>query len=287
MSDQDKEENLKEFLDFYNAIQSKRYFLSDPKMNPFSDSKLIKKNNNTLGRLEDEKSPSKRLSVLNPITKFGAPGRHIKNIDEDSNKLITSQNNWIPERIRLKQMERETFILNESVESIKFLKNRTQKKLQKLIRTDYDIAKVEETLGKPRYQICGCCMVKYLLVNLPYKVSNKAIMDARKKWKQQYSSNDDADKSIKHVVDVFSDVTNMSQMNKREVASLYQYSLVCVFCAQFFNDPEEYRPSYCQVVAEEKLEHSLLQQKQNELKWDPLELLEADRKMQQLMEDMS
>ena len=290
-SDQDKtkkDENLREFLDFYNAVQSKRYFLSDPNANPFSDTKLIKKSSSRLERLEDQKVSSSRLNALSPLSKFQAPGR-IKHIQDEDSKLLVSQNNWVPEKLRIKQMEREATILQDSVESIIFLKNRTQKKLQKLTKTDFDLASTEESLRagtKPRFQMCGCCMIKYLRVNLPFKVPNKAILDARKKWKQQYatkSSSGSEEKSTMRVTDVFSDI---KQMNRKDATNLYDYTAVCAFCAQFFNNPDEYRPSYSQVVAEEKLERSILQQKQDELKWDPLALLEADRKMQQLMADV-
>lgn len=265
--DAQQEEDFKEFLEFYNAVQSKRYFLSDPAAKPFAPKSTTK----NIAKLESiESFNSNRCSVtLKPLRV-----RNIENNDEDY-KPIVSQNNWIPDKLRAKQMEREAAILNDSVQRMILLKNRSEKKLKKLSETEFEVAKRIEAVGKPKlYQLCGCCMIKYLVVNLPFKVPKKAVFDARKLWRQQ--------NGIRAVGDVF---TDMNGLTKREATQLYDYTHVCIFCAQFFNTPEEYRPSYEQVAAEGKQEQLVVQQKHDDLKWDPLALLEADRKMQKLIED--
>ena len=262
-----QEENLKEFLDFYNAVQSKRYFLSDPTAKPFAPKPATKKTTK-LESIESFNSHN-HSGTIKPLRI-----RKIDN-DEDSKPPNVSQNNWIPDKLRAKQMEREAAILNDSVQRMILLKNRSEKKLKKLSETDFEIAKRIEAVGKLKlYQLCGCCMIKYLVVNLPFRVPKKAVFDARKTWRQQ--------SGIRAVGDTFTDLNGLTKL---EAAQLYDYTQVCIFCAQFFSNPEEYRPSFKQVAAEEKLDQLVAKQKQEDLKWDPLALLEADRKMQKLIED--
>jgi len=52
---------------------------------------------------------------------------------------------------------------------------------------------------------------------------------------------------------------------------------VCVFCAQFFQVQEEYRPSYSTIVFQEKRAAYLENKRREEEYWDPLKMMEKDR----------
>ena len=53
--------------------------------------------------------------------------------------------------------------------------------------TDLEKAKTAEELGQNKRQECGCCL-QVLPINLPLKVSQKAVLDIRVKWSGDLSS---------------------------------------------------------------------------------------------------
>lgn len=100
-----------------------------------------------------------------------------------NNKLIKpSSENWIPDNIRLKSRMREIAIAKKNLDEM-MVREMDQAREQKRISIPlYDKALNEESLSMIKKIPCGCCLQKYLTVNLPLKVSKKAIIDVRVKW---------------------------------------------------------------------------------------------------------
>ena len=64
----------------------------------------------------------------------------------------------------------------------------------------------------------------------------------------------------------------------RSSTSLYDQVLVCLFCSQFFQSQEDYRPSYAEVLHKErKANYSALVEQERQY-WDPLMMMDKDKK---------
>lgn len=64
----------------------------------------------------------------------------------------------------------------------------------------------------------------------------------------------------------------------RSSTSLYDQVLVCLFCSQFFQSQEDYRPSYAEVLHKErKANYSALVEQERQY-WDPLVMMDKDKK---------
>ena len=54
---------------------------------------------------------------------------------------------------------------------------------------------------------------------------------------------------------------------------------VCVFCAQFFYLQEEYRPSFSDIVRQEKKAEYFDNRRREKEYWDPLKMMEKEREV--------
>lgn len=63
----------------------------------------------------------------------------------------------------------------------------------------------------------------------------------------------------------------------RSPASMYDQVLVCLFCSQFFQSQEEYRPSYADILHKERKANRLAFLEQERLYWDPLLMMDKDK----------
>jgi hypothetical protein len=63
----------------------------------------------------------------------------------------------------------------------------------------------------------------------------------------------------------------------RSPVSMYDQVLVCLFCSQFFQSQEEYRPSYADVLHEERKANHLALLEQERQYWDPLMMMDKDK----------
>ena len=176
--------------------------------------------------------------------------------------------------------------------------------------TDLDKARTEETLGAARKEPCSCCLQNYLYCNLPLKVTQKAILDLRRKWSGLLNSqtvfggsknDDETDNDSVGEGDPFPAGEGGSPLSTRRaqrdagkkkdapnpedrlavVPRCYSEVKVCYFCAQFFGDQEMYRPSYKQIVYQEKKEaydkNKVLLLEKN----DPLKIVERKREIEE------
>ena len=64
----------------------------------------------------------------------------------------------------------------------------------------------------------------------------------------------------------------------RSSISVYDKVPVCLFCSQFFQLQEDYRPSYADVLHKEKKASHLALVEQERQYWDPLMMLDKDKK---------
>ena len=58
---------------------------------------------------------------------------------------------------------------------------------------------------------------------------------------------------------------------------MYDQVLVCLFCSQFFQSQEEYRPSYADILHKERKANRLALLEQERLYWDPLLMMDKDK----------
>jgi hypothetical protein len=215
-----------------------------------------------------------------------------------------SNENWIPEEIRMKSLQRELLTVKEIFADTKTLEMSLQREMKRLSVSDLDRAKAEEKLVATRKMPCGCCMQEFLYVNLPMKVSKKAIIDIRVKWSGTLSSTSVfRGTSARELADTLAEQQKMKSSKKNygslsdseilapsaeidlmgsSVPRCYDTVGVCVFCAQFFQSPEDYRPSYQAIVYQEKKTAYFENKRREREYWDPLKMLEKDRETYEL-----
>lgn len=94
----------------------------------------------------------------------------------------TSTENWLPDTFRLKSRLRELSTVQTTLDEVLHSELDSSRRQKRSAINAYEKALNEESLFMVKKQPCGCCLQKYLYVNLPLKVSRKAIIDIRVKW---------------------------------------------------------------------------------------------------------
>lgn len=123
-----------------------------------------------------------------------------------------------------------------------------------------------------------------------HQVSQKAIIDIRVKWSGGLNSasvfgklpsnteDDEADGDVTRLSNSSSHSSIASNENKlTSITRCYNEVLVCCFCAQFFHDQEEYRPSFQKIYYEERKATFLENRRREKEYWDPLKMCEKYR----------
>lgn len=64
----------------------------------------------------------------------------------------------------------------------------------------------------------------------------------------------------------------------RSSINVYDQVLVCLFCSQYFQSPEDYRPSFADMVHGEKRADYLELLERERQYWDPLMMVEKDKR---------
>lgn len=211
-----------------------------------------------------------------------------------------SAENAIPDDRRTRSLQRQFMTVKQLLEESRSMQKSMERETRRLAVSDLERAKMQESLQTIHKVPCGCCQVLFLPVNLPVKVSRKAILDNRIKWSGRLNSRTifggrDTTRSLTGADDQWEGVTSKEEQaaaaaaaakeeeeealiaREKCVPRCYDQVGVCLFCAQFFQEPEKYRPSYRQIVFEEK-KAAFLQQKEREREWwDPLRMVEKDR----------
>ena len=250
----------------------------------------------------------------------------------------TSTENWLPESFRLKSRMRDIALAQETLDSMIVREIDFARENKRISTPIYDRALNEESLTMVKKHPCGCCLQKYLYVNLPLKVSQKAIIDIRVKWTGNMTSatifngtrtmtaaaSYDAgiDPNMMEIIkssrpntitmsntltsSALNTMTNTNTNTKtfknkklfsttidgksndaveyhdmhvsRSSINVYDQVLVCLFCKQFFQNQEDYRPSYAEMVHSERKTAHLKELEKEKLYWDPLMMIDKDKK---------
>jgi hypothetical protein len=194
----------------------------------------------------------------------------------------------------LRSIEREIQTTHVSINSYRpILMN--EEKARKFNATEIEKAKNSESLRSTKKISCGCCQFKFLSVNLPLKVSQKAISDIRLKWSNKLTSATVFNNSLPSrslLPRVAKSPLRMQQYSAERgdyesfesetfesdfvvpAPRCYDETPVCIFCAQFFRHPEEYRPSFQKIIYDER-KAAHMEKRRRELEyWDPLLMME-------------
>eukprot|EP01038_Epipyxis_sp_PR26KG_P007730 gene7730-10505_t len=203
---------------------------------------------------------------------------------KSANKI--SSENWIPEQLRLKSIHRDIGVAFSSLDDIVKRETNIAREMKRLAISDLQRAQVEESLGSTKKIPCGCCLKKFLYVNLPLKVSRKAVLDIRIKWSGMLNSSNvfiasqHFEVNNPHPKKSSSPTKEMNELQNTNFDvewKFYDEVGVCVFCAQFFDIQEEYRPSFQTITHQERKAAYLEDKRRQEEYWDPLKMCEKDR----------
>lgn len=215
-----------------------------------------------------KKSNNKPTYITNPAIK-----KTIETLaaEKYSKSSKPSSENWVPEIARMKVIERHIAVAKETLKDIMVREITNERENKRLNVTDLQRARFEEQLGATKKIQCGSCCQKFLYVNLPLVVTQKAVLDIRRKWSGLTSDNvfggNDSNESKKD-----------SRLNA--IPRCYDEVRVCVFCAQFFKNQNEYRPSYEDIMySEKKLIKDEVKAKEIQ-KNDPYLLVKKDRQLE-------
>lgn len=225
------------------------------------------------------------------------PSLHSKRLPENMERFLSSNKsnnklsseNWIPDDVRMRSFHRDLLNVKEILDDTKRLESSLNKEMKRLMVSDLERAKTEETLDATKKLPCGCCMQDFLYVNLPMKVSRKAILDLRVKWSGKLSSSTVfRSSSVRELTNSLAETSLPSgrtqKKTQEEIDALnatfprcYDKVGVCCFCAQFFQEPEEYRPSYQMITYQERKAAHFENKRREREYWDPLKMMEKDR----------
>jgi hypothetical protein len=100
----------------------------------------------------------------------------------------TSAENWLPDTFRLKSRLRDLATVQTTLDEVIHSELDSSRRQKRTAMNAYDKALNEESLHMVKKHPCGCCLQKYLYVNLPLKVSRKAIIDIRVKWTGNFAT---------------------------------------------------------------------------------------------------
>jgi hypothetical protein len=188
-------------------------------------------------------------------------------------KLKPSSENWVPEIIRMRSLHRDFSVAKENLGDIIKRETSERREMKQFQKSPYDIAVQEESLGTTHKVPCACCFQMFLYVNLPVRVTQKAVLDIRAKWSGGLNS-----------ATVF---TGVVSQNKREdrlkaIPRCYDDARVCYFCAQFFLVQEDYRPTFQQITYEERKTLHFDQLRREKEYWDPLLMASKDKDLAEM-----
>ena len=185
----------------------------------------------------------------------------IKNESEKQNRNKASSENWIPELTRMRSVHRHIAVAKETVNDMIIREINNAREMKQFKVTDFEKALQLESLGAKKKIPCACCYQLFSFVNLPLKVSNKAVVDMHKKWSGNATSG--------WWVKIDEKLSNLSRC--------YDDCSVCLFCSQFFHDQDSYRPSFDKLYYEQRKQAYFQQKRLEKEYWDPLKISEKYR----------
>ena len=178
---------------------------------------------------------SESVGALSPTAgDIGSPT--FVDLDEDLDEATVtrqfmakrSSESWIPWDVRFKMLRKNMKIQKENA-----LGNALWEDLLEKNEVDLDylsIARSQEKYSGKNKKKCALCRLEFLNVNLPLKISFKAILDLRQKW--GLNNGDDGGMLAK-------------------VPRCYDKVPICRYCAQFFHNTSSYRPGPSDIPVDE------------------------------------
>jgi hypothetical protein len=100
----------------------------------------------------------------------------------NSRKIKPSNENWIPDLERSRALERDFNVLKANLTDIQKREMQERREMKQFQVSDLEKSRNAESLGQVHRHACGCCLQKFLPLNLPLRVSQKAVLDIRIKW---------------------------------------------------------------------------------------------------------
>ena len=263
-----------------------------------------------------KKSPPRRASPRKHKSRMSAETHAIvqKQLDaltgDKFSKAKVSAENWIPQIVRHKSVEREIQVVKETTKDYHMLQVIQERQMKDILTSDIEKARNERRLlnflkierNKEIHDTpCGLCQVEFLSVNLPLKVSHRAIIDFRIMSKGDLNSftvfgkkpplaiedgkesaGDSDDGSRKQDVLDKSDRIRINHAKRYGVVPrCYDEVSVCLFCSQFFQQPEEYRPPFQKIYNDERDARERERKRIEEEYWDPLKMSEKFREAEE------
>jgi len=283
------EDSIYESDDYQEAVNETQQSVEaeiDDEANEINDIAVVVQNKDREKRTKNRERDAHNLSLLNQVM--------------INNKNISNEN-WIPEEQRMQSIGRNFKVAKECLVDIQKRETIERREMKSINVTDLAKAKVKETLGSLKKIDCGCCMRKFLDVNLPLKVSKKAIMDIRIMWSgslnsktvfggspveknkksdsEQYDTDGDSDTELQPASTSNADSQGGNDKKMAILTRLgcYESASVCIFCAQFFSHQEEYRPSYSTITFRERKAIHFENKRKEQEYWNPLKMMEKDR----------
>ena len=162
-----------------------------------------------------------------PISEANMEPNMLVDLDEDLDEATVTRNfmarrsneSWIPWDVRFKMLRKNMQIQKENALDTAIWDDLLEKNEVDL---DYlSIARSQEKYSGKNKKKCALCCLEFLNVNLPLKISLKAVLDLRTKW--GLTGGDDGGMLAK-------------------VPRCYDKVSTCRYCSQFFHNTESYRP---------------------------------------------
>ena len=183
----------------------------------------------------------------------------------------------------MRSVHRHIAAAKETVQDMHLRELNNEREMKQFNKNAFQKAVALEDLGVQKKQACGCCYQKFSLINLPLKVSNKAVVDMRKKFA---TDEKEVKKEfyIKPVVATKKREMWWIKVDEKlsNLSRCYDDVSVCIYCSQFFKDQDSYRPTFETVQYEERKKHFFEQKRLEKAYWDPLAMSEADKERERI-----
>lgn len=217
---------------------------------------------NTLQNLRPLKIELTPAEVFRPPKLYEPEKYKASKLEMDKpGKSKSSAENWVPEVTRMRSLHRLIAVAKENLNDTKVREMSSARELKQFKKSAFERARELEDLKVEHRRPCACCYQMFLPVNLPLKVSTKAVVDMRKKWSN--------DSKTGWWVKIDKKLSNISRA--------YEDVGVCVFCSQFFHDQDAYRPSMETIYQEQRRKVYFEQKRLEKEYWDPLKMSEKAR----------
>ena len=183
-----------------------------------------------------------------------------------------SKENWIPDHIREKMVQRDLSVAKRNLEfnsmyqnSLSFITAEGQQDGADGV-SPFKRNLTKEKFGLATRKQCGLCCRLFLPINLVMAVPLKAVYDMRDTWGGKFDPIGQKSRTV-----------NINP-NLKRAPLCYDKTRVCAFCSQLFdNQQNTYRPSFEAKEAEKERASELERERTNAVMSDPLKRVDDER----------